>query len=99
MATELIEVEGHIIDSLVLAKILDVVLDFGADYRMVEVDIGRTNVDPSHARLEVSAESEDDLRRLVAELRVHGANPVAQADAEVVAAEADGVLPPGFYAT
>lgn len=99
MATETIEVEGHIIDSLVLAKVLDMIVDSGADYRMVDVEIGKTNVDPSRVRLEVIADNDDALRSLVAELRIHGANPVDQADAVVVPAEVDGVLPDGFYAT
>ena len=41
MATEVVEVEGHIIDSLILAKVLDAIVDAGADYRMVDVDIGK----------------------------------------------------------
>ncbi|HEX8770776.1 MAG TPA: TIGR00300 family protein [Acidimicrobiales bacterium] len=99
MATETIEVEGHIIDSLVLAKVLDVIIDSGADYRMVDVEIGKTNVDASRVRLEVVAPSEDALSALVAELRIHGANPVEQTDAVVVPADRDGVLPESFYAT
>ncbi|MDQ6911205.1 MAG: TIGR00300 family protein [Actinomycetota bacterium] len=99
MATETIEVEGHIIDSLVLAKVLDVIVDSGADYQMVDVEIGKTNVDPSRVRLEVIATSDDALSALVAELRIHGANPVDQTDAVVVVAASDGVLPNAFYAT
>ena len=38
MAIEVVEVEGHIIDSLILAKILDAIVDAGADYRIVDVD-------------------------------------------------------------
>jgi lysine-ketoglutarate reductase/saccharopine dehydrogenase-like protein (TIGR00300 family) len=99
MAQETVEVEGHIIDSLILAKVLDVILDAGADYRMVEVEIGRTNVDASRARLEIDAPDEDTLARLLVELQVHGANRVDQSDATVVVAERDGVLPAGFYST
>ena len=99
MATELIEVQGHIIDSLILAKILDVILDAGADYRMVDVEIGRTNVDASRARLEVVAPDDESLARLLVELQVHGANRVEQADARVAAADMDGVFPEGFYST
>jgi lysine-ketoglutarate reductase/saccharopine dehydrogenase-like protein (TIGR00300 family) len=98
-ATEVVEVEGHIIDSLILAKVLDVILAAGADYRMLDVEIGRTNVDPSRARLEVTAADDDVLAAVVAELHVHGANRVAQTDATLEAAEVDGVLPEGFYAT
>ncbi len=99
MPSELVEVGGHIIDSLILAKVLDVILDAGADYRMVEVEIGRTNTDASRARLEVRAEDEETLDRLLTELQVHGANRVDQSDAEVEQATQDGVLPEGFYST
>jgi lysine-ketoglutarate reductase/saccharopine dehydrogenase-like protein (TIGR00300 family) len=99
VATELIEVEGHIIDSLILAKVLDVILDAGADYRMVDVEIGRTNVDASRARLEVVAPDDETLARLLVELQVHGANRVDQADAQVARADMDGVFPEGFYST
>jgi len=98
-AREIVEVEGHIIDSLILAKVLDTILGAGADYRMLDVDIGRTNVDPSRVRLELTAPDEDVLAALVAELQIHGANPLAQTDASLETADVDGVLPEGFYAT
>jgi lysine-ketoglutarate reductase/saccharopine dehydrogenase-like protein (TIGR00300 family) len=98
MATEVVEVEGHIIDSLILAKVMDVILAAGADYQVLEVEIGRTNADISRARLEVSAD-EDTLATLIDELQVHGANRVGATDAEVVAADRDGVFPAGFYST
>src|SRR2546421_3564157 len=99
MPSDVIELSGHIIDSLTLAKVLDVILDAGADYRMVDVEIGKTNVDPSRARLEVIVDNEESLRRLLESLQVHGANPVDRTDATLVPADADGVLPAGFYAT
>jgi lysine-ketoglutarate reductase/saccharopine dehydrogenase-like protein (TIGR00300 family) len=99
MASEVVEVEGHIIDSLILAKVLDVILDAGADYRMLEVEIGRTNVDASRARIEITADDDEALGRLLDDLQVHGANRAAQVDATLVGAETDGVLPAGFYST
>ncbi|MFP5320072.1 MAG: TIGR00300 family protein [Acidimicrobiia bacterium] len=96
---ERVEVGGHIIDSLILAKILDVILDAGADYRIVDVDIGRTSLDPSRAVLEVVGEDEEALGRLLDDLQVHGANRVAHSDARLVVADHDGVLPDGFYST
>src|SRR4051794_2785681 len=98
MTTEVIELEGHIIDSLTLAKVLDTVLAAGADYRLVDVVIGRTAVDPSRARIEITAD-EDVLGALLVELQIHGANPVGGGDAEIVVADMDGVLPAGFYST
>ena len=73
---ETIEVEGHIVDSLLLAKVLDLILDAGADYRIVDVEIGRTTTDPSRARIEVTADDDDAMTRLVEALQVHGANRV-----------------------
>jgi lysine-ketoglutarate reductase/saccharopine dehydrogenase-like protein (TIGR00300 family) len=99
MASETVEIEGHIIDSLILAKVMDLILAAGADYRVVDVEIGKTNLDTSRARLEVSASEPDALQSLLDELQVHGANRVVTADAELVAADRDGVLPVGFYST
>ncbi|MDQ4071244.1 MAG: TIGR00300 family protein [Actinomycetota bacterium] len=98
-ASEVVEVEGHIIDSLILAKVLDVIVDTGADYRMLDVEIGRTSVDASRARLEVIARDDESLAALIEELQIHGANRVAQDDAAFEPAEVDGVLPEGFYST
>ncbi|MGI8792084.1 MAG: TIGR00300 family protein [Acidimicrobiales bacterium] len=99
MATETVEIEGHIIDSLLLAKVLDVILASGADYEMVDVAIGRTNTDASRARLVINADTDDALDALLAELQIHGANRVDAGEIEVVAAVRDGVFPPGFYST
>jgi lysine-ketoglutarate reductase/saccharopine dehydrogenase-like protein (TIGR00300 family) len=99
MPSEQVEVAGHIIDSLILAKLLDVVLDAGADYRLVEVEIGKTNTDPSRARLEISAADDAALASVLADLQVHGANRVSSTDVELVPCMVDGVLPAGFYAT
>ena len=99
MATETIEVEGHIIDSLLLPKILDTILAAGADYQILDVVIGRTNVDPSKAVLQIDAIDDDALDALIEELQVHGANRVGDRDATLESCEVDGVLPAGFYST
>ncbi|HZU71463.1 MAG TPA: TIGR00300 family protein [Acidimicrobiales bacterium] len=99
MATEVVELQGHIIDSLILAKVLDLILEAGADYRLVEVDIGRTSSDTSAARIEVTASDDAVLANLVEALQIHGANRVDVGEAELVAADIDGVLPGGFYST
>ncbi|HET9441849.1 MAG TPA: TIGR00300 family protein [Acidimicrobiales bacterium] len=99
MVSEVVELEGHIIDSLILAKVMDVILAAGADYRILDVTIGRTNTDTSRARLEVRAADDVALGTLLVELQAHGANPAITNDAELLAADQDGVLPAGFYST
>ena len=98
-ASEIVEVEGHIIDSLILPKVLDVILAAGADYRLLDVEIGKTNVDASRARIEVTASDPDSLASLLDELQVHGANRIVRSDAELGTCDRDGVLPAGFYST
>src|SRR5688572_33391707 len=92
-ATDVVEVSGHIIDSPILAKILDEIVEAEADYKIVQMDVGKTPADLSRARIEVTASSEDALAAVLARLHPHGAHPVTQPDAELVAATMDGVLP------
>jgi lysine-ketoglutarate reductase/saccharopine dehydrogenase-like protein (TIGR00300 family) len=99
MATDTIEVDGHIIDSLILAKILDTILAAGADYQILEVTIGRTNSDTSRALVQIDAIDDDALDALIEELQVHGANRVGDRDATLTQCSQDGVLPAGFYST
>ncbi|MEJ7585794.1 MAG: TIGR00300 family protein, partial [Acidimicrobiales bacterium] len=96
---ETFEVEGHIVDSLILAKVLDLILESGADYRLLDVEIGRTANDPSRAVIEITVDDEAALGRLAEQLQVHGANPTGAVDATVVATDTAGVLPAGFYST
>ncbi len=98
MATETIEVTGHIVDSLLLAKILDTILEAGCDYEIADVSIGKTSLDPSSARIAVTGD-DDMLGPLLDELQVHGANRTEQEDAAIEVADRDGVLPTGFYST
>jgi lysine-ketoglutarate reductase/saccharopine dehydrogenase-like protein (TIGR00300 family) len=98
-ASEIVEIEGHIIDSLTLAKALDLVLSAGGDYEIQQVEIGKTDRDLSRARLLVRASSEEALRQLLVELQAHGANRLGHGDAELVTAQRDGVFPAGFYST
>src|SRR2546423_15631406 len=98
-ATDVVEVSGHIIDSLILAKILDEIIEAEADYRIVQMDVGKSPTDLSRARIEVTAPSEEALAALLARLHPHGAHPITQPDAELLSATMDGVLPAGVYST
>ena len=98
-AVETVEVEGHIIDSLILPKILDLIVEAGGDYRIVDIDVGKTANDVSRARIEITAPDEDALAALLVELQTHGANRLHQGEVETVVADRDGVFPAGFYST
>src|SRR6266436_9123876 len=99
MFSETIELRGHIIDSLILPKVLDQILTHGGNFKITEVQIGRKRADQSFARIEVSTETGEALDELILRLRQQGAEVLERANAEVAPAPADGVFPPEFYVT
>ena len=99
MFSETIELRGHIIDSLILPKVLDQILTRGANFKIGEIRIGKKRADQSFARIEVSAETTEALDDLVLRLRQHGAEVVSRADVQLEKAPADGVFPREFYVT
>lgn len=99
MVSETIELRGHIIDSLILPKVLDQILTRGANFKIREIKIGKKRVDQSFARIEVTAETSDALDELVLRLRQHGAEMVERANVQLAKAPSDGVFPHDFYVT
>jgi lysine-ketoglutarate reductase/saccharopine dehydrogenase-like protein (TIGR00300 family) len=99
MPSEHVTLQGHIIDSLTLPRALDEIIETGADYEIVELDIGVRNEDPSFARIKITARTDEELARLIERLRQHGANPDTVEDATLQTAAVDGSFPPGFYST
>jgi len=98
-ATEEIEVQGHIIDSLLLPKILDRILQMGGSFEIRDCRIGARRVDPSYARISVRAADPGALAEILGDLVEHGASPVDPHDARIVAADIAGAFPEGFYST
>jgi lysine-ketoglutarate reductase/saccharopine dehydrogenase-like protein (TIGR00300 family) len=94
-----VEVRGHIIDSLILPKILDCIMSNGATFRIKDITIGQARTDPSYARLEVQAADAALLDRVLAQLADHGATPTTTADCQMAEADVDGAFPEGFYST
>ena len=96
---EEVVLHGHIIDSLLLPKVLDVILSRGGSYVIKEIKIGQRQADTSHARVEVSAPTAELLEELLDIIHDHGAVPVHVADCQIVEADMDGAFPDGFYCT
>jgi lysine-ketoglutarate reductase/saccharopine dehydrogenase-like protein (TIGR00300 family) len=98
-ASEEIEVRGHIVDSLLLPKILDRILLMGGTFEIRECRIGVRRSDPSYARIAIRADDHEMLDAILGDLVEHGASPVHPEDARTVAADIDGAFPEGFYST
>lgn len=96
---EEVELQGHIIDSLLLPKVLDEVLTRGGSYVIKEIRLGQRQVDGSFVRLEVRAESREQLDEILSAIHDHGAVPTTDRDCSVERADMDGAFPDNFYST
>jgi lysine-ketoglutarate reductase/saccharopine dehydrogenase-like protein (TIGR00300 family) len=96
---EKVEVRGHIIDSLILPKILDSIAGAGGRFKIKEIMIGQARNDPSYALLEVEADDEKLLEEILAIIADHGAVPTDVQDCHLVAADIAGAYPEDFYST
>jgi lysine-ketoglutarate reductase/saccharopine dehydrogenase-like protein (TIGR00300 family) len=99
MYSEIVEAEGHLVDSQILSQIFDRVIECGAEFEVIAFDLGRTNQDFSHLQLRVTAPTPQVLTRTLAELIELGCYQAAVADAVLRPAEADRVVPDDFYST
>jgi len=101
MASSIVELSGHIIDSLILPKVLDLIVNLGGDFEILQVQVGHRRTDRSYAQILVEAKSSDVLDQILARVREHGALSLDEGEGSVrlESAPQDGVFPEGFYAT
>ncbi len=94
-----VELEGHIIDSLILPKVLDTIMDLGGDFEILDIKVGKRKTDTSYARILVKAKSKELLQQILHELHRLGANIPQAISVELKPAPRDCVLPDDFYST
>jgi len=94
---EEVELHGHIIDSLILPKVLDEITTRGASYVLKEIRLGQRASDPSYARIEVQAPTAELLDDILDQIHDHGAVPVHDRDCQITPADRNGCFPDGFY--
>ena len=94
---EHVEMTGHIVDSLLLPKVLDAILSRGGRYHIETLRLGQRQDDPSHVRIEVRADTAEQLEAILAEVHPHGAVPAHPSDCRTIPADVAGAFPDGFY--
>jgi lysine-ketoglutarate reductase/saccharopine dehydrogenase-like protein (TIGR00300 family) len=97
--SEVVEAQGHLIDSHIMEQIFDAVVEFGGRFEVEHFSIGRTNSEPSKLRLKVEAPSQKQLEQMMTLLIGLGCAAVDSGDAELKAAECDCCAPDDFYST
>jgi len=99
MFSEQIELRGHIIDSLILPKVLDEILNHGGSFTIREVKIGKQRHDSSHASIDVFGPTPEVVQNIIRRLQQHGAEVKEQKPVQLIEAPRDGVFPENFYVT
>ena len=97
--SEEITLEGHIIDSLILPRVFDAIMDLGGDFKVEEIRVGTHKREPSFARLTVFASTEPQIHHIVSTLQGLGAMLVSREEVKTAPAPCDGALPDHFYST
>ncbi len=96
---EVLEAEGHLIDSHVMEQIFDKVVEFNGRFEVEKFSIGRTNDDPSYLRIKVETDFQDGMEKLLAQLVGLGCALVDSGDAQVKNVDRDRCAPEDFYST
>jgi len=96
---EVVEAQGHLIDSHIMEQIFDQVVEFGGRFEVEEFRVGRTNSEPSYLRLKVESQERATMDRLLQQLLGLGCSPVDSGDAQLRAVERDRCAPEDFYST
>lgn len=101
MPRSIVQVSGHIIDSLILPKVLDLIIALGAEFEILDIHVGHRRTDRSQARIQIDAPTPELLERVLAKVKEHGAIPLDEEEeaAQLEAAPRDGLFPDHFYAT
>jgi arginine dihydrolase len=99
VVTEVVEAEGHLIDSQLLNMMFDTVVRNDAAFEVLEFRIGRTNEEPSFVAMRISARTEPVLHEVLEELVTLGCRLARTEDAHLIAADRDGCAPEDFYST
>src|SRR4029077_15326654 len=96
---EVVEAEGHLIDSHVMEQIFDKVVESNGRFEVEQFRIGRTNGDPSFLRLRVETPTRQQKDHVLAHFLAIGCSPAETGDAVLGLVERDRCAPEDFYST
>jgi lysine-ketoglutarate reductase/saccharopine dehydrogenase-like protein (TIGR00300 family) len=99
MPQEVVEASGHLIDSHVMERIFDTVVEYNGRFEVEQFRIGRTNADASYLRLKLETAQPGEMQQLLGQLLGLGCTPVDTGDAALETVERDCCAPEDFYST
>ena len=97
--SQVIEVRGHLIDSLILTKIFDEIMDVKGEFEVQEISIGKKKNDQSYARLLVQGKNQKHLDEILDLVYREGATAKSQKVVVLKSASKNMLMPENFYST
>ena len=94
-----IEVRGHLIDSLILTKIFDSVMDLDGKFEVLDIKVGKKKTDESYAKLLVQGKNKINLKKILEVIYRLGATAKLQKSIKLKSAVKNMVMPDNFYST
>jgi len=100
MSTRNVVLAGHLLDSLLLSKLLDELTTLGVETEVLEAAVGSRREDATTITLRISTADGETMAAVEEVLDRHGFGEAATVpEVHLVLAPADGVFPEQFYAT
>jgi lysine-ketoglutarate reductase/saccharopine dehydrogenase-like protein (TIGR00300 family) len=96
---EVVEAEGHLIDSHIMEQIFDTVVEYGGRFEVEQFRIGRTNSEASYLRLRLEAQEAGQMERMLQQLLGLGCSAADPGDAALAVVERDRSAPDDFYSS
>ena len=94
-----IELQGHLIDSLILTKVFDGIMDHGGSFEVLDTQVGKKKKDESYAKLLVTGKNAKNLDTILNYVYRQGATSKTQKNVRLKTATKDMVMPDNFYST
>jgi lysine-ketoglutarate reductase/saccharopine dehydrogenase-like protein (TIGR00300 family) len=92
-------VEGHLIDSSILTRVVDRIIELGGDFEMLEIRVGKRKDDTSYARMIVKGRDAKNLGDILEEIHALGVVSIEATEVAMAPAPDDMVFPDDFYST
>ncbi|MDX2232182.1 MAG: TIGR00300 family protein [Leptolyngbyaceae cyanobacterium bins.349] len=99
--SRLIRMEGHLLDAGLINQALDLIVEGGGSFQVLNFQLGEQRQSTSSADVKVTAPSHEVLEALMSQLIDLGAVPPPQEVCDIIweVVEQDGVAPDDFYVT
>jgi len=94
-----IEVKGHLIDTMILTKIFDIIMDLQGEFQVQKFSVGKKKKDASYAKLLIQGKSKEHLDQILQAVYREGAISKIQQEVVLKATQKDMVMPDDFYST